>query len=119
MPSPKTHTVRKNFRLTSAEAARLSKHAAKAGVTESDYVRTLINDPSHVFVTEGDVLRDVYRELKRQGVNLNQIAYVVNAGRASSLDRSALDSLAKRISDALAKLSDIIDAMKKARHADR
>lgn len=119
MPAPRTHSVRKNFRLTEAEAVRLAKHAAKAGVTESDYVRTLINDPAHVFVTEGGTLRGIYRELKRQGVNLNQIAYAVNAGRARSLDASALTVLATRNAEIIADLSRVIDDMKGASNAGR
>ena len=117
MPAAKTHTVRKNFRFTEAEAARLSKHAAKAGVSESDYVRTLINDPSHVFITEASTLRDLYRELKRQGVNINQVAYSVNAGRAKHIDGDILDRLSLDNHAALLRLGELLDSLGKEKHA--
>lgn len=117
MPADKTHVVRKNFRLTEKEAACLAKHAAKSGVTESDYVRVLIQDPAHVFITEASALRDIYRELKRQGTNLNQIAYAVNSGRASTIDIDALAQINNRNRKALGMLAEALDG-KEVRHAN-
>lgn len=119
MPAPKTHTVRKNFRLTEREAACLSSHAAAAEMSESDYVRKLVTDPAHVFVGEASTLQATYRELKRQGVNLNQIAYAVNSGRARTLDADALSGLLSQNAAALAQLASVLDDAREARDANR
>ena len=110
------HDVRKNFRLTAKEAAKLSAFAAEAEVTESEYVRALIADPGHVFTAERDVLGRMLRELKRQGVNLNQIAHAANVGKFTRADAEALADIAAanaRIADA------VISALQGGRHADR
>lgn len=119
MPAYKAHSVRKNFRLTASEAACLRRHAAAADVTESDYVRRLITDPSHVFTGDAETLRALYRELKRQGVNLNQIAYAVNSGRARTLDTDSLESLREANENALHSLLPLLDDMRGGGHADR
>lgn len=115
----KAHNVRKNFRFTEAEAALLALHAAKAGVTESEYVRRLVTDPAHVFVSDANLLAAIYRELKHQGVNLNQIAFAANSRKQDPADIDAVRRYGASVAATLADVGDIIDSMKGARDANR
>jgi hypothetical protein len=89
----KTRT--KKFRLTEEDAERLAAHAEAAEMSESEYIRTLITDPSHVFTTEASTIKALYREAKRQGVNINMIARSANANKATPFDGKTLRSLAE------------------------
>ena len=109
------HDVRKNFRLTAKEAAKLSAFAAEAEVTESEYVRALIADPGHVFTAERDVLGRMLRELKRQGVNLNQIAHRVNMiGENSDNEDPRFLRIVDEVSGAMAAVTDAVAATQQA-----
>lgn len=115
----KAHDVRKNFRFTETEAALLARHAAKAGVTESEYVRRLVTDSAHVFVSDANLLAAIYRELKRQGVNLNQIALAANSRKQDPADIDAVRRYGAAVATTLADVAGVIDAMKGARDANR
>lgn len=115
----KPHDVRKNFRFTEAEASVLARHAAKAGVTESEYVRRLIVDPAHVFVSDANLLEAIYRELKRQGTNLNQIALAANSRKQDPADIDAVRRYGAAVAATLTDVAGVIDTMKGERHANR
>ena len=100
-------TVRKNFRLTPREADMLAANARAAGTTESDYVRSLILDPVRIFAGDDDMLRAVYRELKRQGNNLNQMAWALNR-RADSVGTASVEACLKDVGQATAMIAAII-----------
>lgn len=101
----KPHDVRKNFRFTDTEAAALARHAAKAGVTESEYVRRLIVDPAHVLVSDANLLAAIYRELKRQGTNLNQIALAANSRKQDPADIDAVRRYGAAVAETLADVA--------------
>ena len=89
------HSVSKHFLLTPGEAGKLARHAAEAELTESEYVRALIRDPSRVFTSSRDVLARIHRELRREGVNLNQIAWKLNSGRAGEVRSEDVERVAE------------------------
>ena len=76
-------TDRFEIRLTEAERNWLSDMAESAAMSESQYVRCLINDFSpkikRLNIDESR-LDEVSRELKRIGSNLNQLTRRVNSG---------------------------------------
>lgn len=72
-------TARFEMRLTEADARLLEERALACGLTKSAYVLSQIRARPHLLAPDRDALRAVRLELARQGNNLNQIAYRLNA----------------------------------------
>lgn len=72
--------ARLNVRLTKQEHATVLLRAKRAGLTASEYVRrTALQDTDRPIIhTDVDLLRDIYRNLRRAGSNLNQCARELN-----------------------------------------
>ena len=102
------HSVSKHFLLTPSESQMLAKHAAKAEVSESDYVRTLIVDPSHVFTTSRDILVRIHKDIRKAGVNLNQIAWKCNSGHAKEVRPEELERIAETNEQMLGLLAEAL-----------
>lgn len=95
MPRPVKDDPRdrfKTFRFTEAEIARLNSHAKAAGRTLSDYVRTRLLDGDRPESGRRSreplpssrsefALRSLAEQMRRVGVNLNQIAHRMNEQR--------------------------------------
>lgn len=95
------------FRLTAAERSRLAAAAASASMSESAYLRALIDGSAEKIVQipiDGSRLDAISHELKKSGTNLNQIARRTNRGEriAPAEFAAAMDehrTAAKRLSD--------------------
>ena len=105
-------TERVIVRVSPSDLIRLKGAAASADLTVSEYLRSLIGE-EHLEVLrlelDPSVLASLLLELKRQGNNLNQLAF--RANRNSSIDasevsvalascRSAADSVMRLIEEA-------------------
>lgn len=94
VPDAEARSKRITIRLEPDEAARLAGLAARAGLTESEFIRRAIKG-ARVSATTKTPEADfaLVRELVAQGNNLNQIARAVNrtrgvpAGTADALDK--------------------------------
>lgn len=69
-----------NLRVTSAERALIEERASKAGLTLVEYCRRAVFK-SRIAPVRTSTEQALLVELNRVGVNLNQIARRVNAGR--------------------------------------
>lgn len=104
------------FRLTAPERERLASAAASASMTESAYLRALIDGSAERIVQipiDGARLDAISHELKKSGTNLNQIARRTNRG-----DRIAPAEFASAMEEhraAARALSDFIDETRPAR----
>lgn len=108
-------TARKNFRLTEREAELLAERAARSGVSETEYVCSLIVDPAHVFIADDGELRRLHRELKREGTNLNQIARIYNSRRDTASELIALKGCLAHLHRVLSELEDVLSTIRKRR----
>lgn len=82
---------RLGFRLTAAERAELEQHAAAFGITMPDYVRRrVLGHRMPPFRAVALAWVGIADALNRIGVNLNQIAHHMNAGRGAPPDLAAL-----------------------------
>jgi hypothetical protein len=74
----RTRDIKRQFWLNEEENKKLKENAKKVGLTESSYVRNLINgykpkeQPNELFY-------EMLKQLKGIGINLNQIAKKANA----------------------------------------
>jgi hypothetical protein len=91
-----------NLRVTAAERALIEEKAAAAGLTLVEYCRRAIFK-SRIAPKRGNTDQALLVELNRVGVNLNQIAHRVNAGRSLSPEfPSVLDEVRAAIKKVLA-----------------
>ena len=86
-------------RLTAAERARLDSRAAALGLRVSDFIRAAALDslpPKLAKATRsssGILSKDELRELNAIGVNMNQIARVLNTGSGREIEDDLSDAI--------------------------
>ncbi|MGI6154299.1 MAG: plasmid mobilization protein [Christensenellaceae bacterium] len=85
------------IRVSDEEYRRVWRKAEKSGLSMREYLLRCLSG-KEIIVKEGGL--EILRELKKQGNNLNQIAYMVNAGQ---------------ISDCSAELAEIYAALREVR----
>lgn len=78
MPMRVKKTERLQLRLTPAEKEKLTEKAAAARMSASDYVAELIDKKK--LINEKTIFSLIY-EIRKIGVNINQIAYIGNSQR--------------------------------------
>lgn len=109
-----------NIRLSAAERQKLQRAARRAGLSMSDYVRSIINaddGSGTVQLVQMNVdekrLDDLLRELKKSGTNLNQIAYKLNA--RGDIDLGEFGEAVRRHRRAASDVSDFIEELRPRR----
>ena len=93
--------VIKGFRLTKIEAEELSRRAAEAGVSESDYLRLCLNSSPNDFPEIRKMIRELINEINHVGNNINQITRSNNAGTYIPEDKVRLIAYMKRLSNGM------------------
>ena len=72
--------VQVNIRLTTTEASTIDEHAKASGLSPANWIRVKIFTGKFPTVKMSPLDSSVYLELKRIGVNLNQVTHKINAG---------------------------------------
>lgn len=68
------------FRLTDAELALFNAKQSASGLNKTEFLLSLLRSATiKVFAFESSA-RQLYNELRKIGVNFNQVAYLVNSG---------------------------------------
>lgn len=99
-----------NLRLTLYEKNRLRINAASAGCSVSEYIRqtaVYAKAPSPIVVDMEELARCNF-ELRKQGVNLNQLMRVINTYGVGSVDPIAVGRLLQRVDAAVKDATEII-----------
>ena len=106
-----------NIRLSEPELRKLRRSASRAGLSMSAYMRSLISVGA-----EGGIIRLVQlnvdeaklgallHEMKKQGTNLNQIAYKLNA--QGDVDATELHAALELHAETALALSSLIDGLR-------
>jgi hypothetical protein len=81
--------------LTGAEREEIDRKATDAGLGLSAYIREAALGHRVQAVPSGNI--EHWRELARVGANLNQLAYAINAGKASGVDLDTIRALAEQV----------------------
>lgn len=88
--------------LTEAEKVFVQDQAAKAGLSEAEYTRRrVLGNPVESAATDRRIEPALLSELNRIGVNVNQIARHLNAGRT---ERGSLDVVVAELRGVLGQL---------------
>ena len=68
------------FRLTDTELALFNSKQSASGLNKTEFLLSLLKSATiKVYAFEGSA-KQLYNELRKIGVNLNQVAYLVNSG---------------------------------------
>lgn len=88
------------FKLDDKELAEIDRKAQALNLTRSEFIRQSTERERTVIIAR-DELREVKSELRKIGINVNQIATLCNMGKIESADLSetneALDKVWKKI----------------------
>jgi hypothetical protein len=99
-------------RLTEAEKQEIEKNAKQSQLSVSRFlVRSGVGDERGLDPAERDLREQAIYELRRVGVNLNQIAYALNAARRTG--RGGEPPTAE-VTKAAESLKTVLEAIKKA-----
>lgn len=99
-------------RLTEAEKQKVEKNAKKSELSVSRFlVRSGVGDGRGLDPAERELREQAIYELRRVGVNLNQIAYALNAARRTGRGD---EPPAAEVTEAAESLKMVLEAIKKA-----
>lgn len=73
------------FYADETEYQKIKKKVEKSGLTQQEYLLKCALDKNIIVVEE---LKPLFLELKRQGVNLNQIAKAINSGEINHVSEN-------------------------------
>lgn len=91
------HRVVKHFRFTETEAAKLRKLAKEFNMTESEYIRLLLNNKPSDYPEIRIMLSNLINEVNHVGNNINQITRKNNAGFYSRNDMEGLRAYMRKL----------------------
>ena len=93
-------------RVTPEEKQKIIKNALSSYRTPSDYVRDCVLD-KEIIVMDG--LRELHNELRRQGVNINQLTVMARQGRIEFIDYRPFMEVMSKTWQALSSLQSRVD----------
>lgn len=91
------HSIDKLLRLTPEEAKVLAIKAKDAGLSESAYLRLLIDQKPNDYPEIRKMLKVLINEVNRIGVNINQITYNNNTELYSKEDKENLTAYMRKL----------------------
>ena len=91
------HSIDKLLRLTPEEAKVLAIKAKEAGMSESAYLRLLIDQKPNDYPEIRKMLKELINEVNRIGVNINQITYNNNTELYSKEDKDSLTAYMRKL----------------------
>ncbi len=99
-------TVQVNIRLTSCENQRVTELAKSAGITSANLIRQKFFSGRFPVVKHSPIEIDLYRELHKIGVNLNQATHRINRNEFPGEYLSILIQLSRNVNHAIKLLVD-------------
>lgn len=91
--------LRKAYRLTKEQDEELKKKVAKAGMTESEFIRLMITEQPKDFPEIRAMLDRLINEVNRIGVNINEIVYNNNSMLYREEDKERLLAYMKKLNE--------------------
>src|SRR5687768_12783706 len=74
-------TVQVNIRLTQSENKKICEYAAAGNLSPANWIRQKVFTGKFPSVKTSPLDADIYRELQKIGVNLNQATHKINSGQ--------------------------------------
>ncbi|RAW01093.1 plasmid mobilization protein [Pseudochryseolinea flava] len=98
-------TIQVNIRLTEAENTKISLCAESSGLTPANWIRKTVITGKFPSVKLSPIDAELYRELRKIGVNLNQITHKINIGELPKELEGCLCQLKVLLNDILHALA--------------
>ncbi len=96
--------IKKSFRISKREAEKISKQAAEAGMSESNYIRMCLSKKPMDHMDIRITLHDMLTEINHIGVNINQVVKNNNSGLYLPSDKDRLLAYMQRLSSSMAEV---------------
>lgn len=107
MPRNRNHQL--SFRLTESEFAAFEKKHTASGLNKTEFFLKLLKSAKIRVFQFGESIKDLHYELRKIGVNINQIAYLVNIGHDVQA-KYELHQITRQYEDTLDRLNHFLDA---------
>lgn len=106
---PRNRNRQLSFRLSEKEFTAFEKKRVASGLSKTEFLLKLLKSAKiHVFQF-GDSIKGLHYELRKIGVNINQIAYLVNIGRDVQA-KYELHQITRQYEETLNRLNHFLDA---------
>lgn len=106
---PRNRNRQLSIRLSEKEIAAFEKKRAATGLSKTEFLLKLLKSSKiQVFQFSG-IIKTLYGELRKIGVNLNQIAYLVNIGHDVQA-KYELHQMSRQYEEVLDRLKHFLDA---------
>ena len=96
--------IKKSFRLSKKEAAKIAVLAEEAGMSESDYIRLCLSKGPMDHLDVRNTLHDMLTEINHIGVNINQVVKNNNSGLYLPADKDRLLAYMQRLSSSMVEV---------------
>lgn len=106
---PRNRNCQLSFRLSEKEIAAFKKRRIASGLSKTEFLLKLLRFSKIQVLRFGDSVKDLHYELRKIGVNLNQIAYFVNIGHDIQA-KYELHRMSRQYEEVLDRLKHFLDA---------
>lgn len=106
---PRNRNCQLSFRLSEKEFAAFEKKRIASGLSKTEFLLKLLQSSKIQVFQFGDSIKDLHYELRKIGVNINQIAYLVNIGRDVQA-KYELHQIVQQYEETLDRLNHFLDA---------
>lgn len=106
---PRNRNCQLSFRLTEKEIAAFEKKRAATGLSKTEFLLKMLKSSKIQVFRLGEPVKDLQHELRKIGVNINQIAYLVNTGRDVQA-KYELHQISRQYEETLDRLNHFLDA---------
>ena len=106
---PRNRNRQLSIRLSEKEIAAFEKKRAATGLSKTEFLLKLLKSSKIQVYQFSDTIRSLHGELRKIGVNLNQIAYLVNIGHDVQA-KYELHQMSRQYEEVLDRLKHFLDA---------
>lgn len=106
---PRNRNRQLSIRLSEKEFAAFEKKRIASGLSKTEFLLKLLRSSRIQVLQFSDAIKTLHGELRKIGVNINQIAYLVNIGHDVQA-RHELHQISRQYEETLDRLNHFLDA---------
>ena len=106
---PRNRNKQLSIRLSEKEISLFERKRAATGLSKTEFLLKLLKSAKIQVFQFSDTIKTLHSELRKIGVNLNQIAYLVNIGHDEQA-RRGLGQLSREYDEVLDRVKHFLDA---------
>ena len=107
---PRNRNCQLSFRLSEKELELFERKRAATELSKTDFLLKLLKSAKIQVFQFSDTIKTLHGELRKIGVNLNQIAYLVNTGHDVQA-KYELHQMSRQYEEVLDRLKHFLDAL--------